>query len=265
MKVHDKWVWVTGAGSGIGQALCLALSKKGAHLLLSGRKKAALEHTQSLLYDNSQSAILPLDLADHEGLDQVLEKHHALLSKVDILVNNAGISQRSLSWETEFEVYKRLIEVNYLGTVKLSLYMLNHFRDKNEGMFVVISSSAGKFGVPMRSGYSGAKFALHGFFEAIRAELHKTNIKVCMVCPGFIKTDISKNALTGSGAAQGTMDKAQANGMDPSKLADIVLRAIDIEKPEVLIGGFKETKLAVWVSRIFPGVFRKIIANSDVT
>ncbi len=264
-NLDNKTAWITGAGSGIGRALALAMHKEGMQLILSGRKRNKLEETKALLDDPLTATILVLDLEQHDELEATLNQQKELLSRVDILVNNAGISQRSLTKDTQFSVYKRLMDINYLGTVKLSLHMLDAFTKKGSGHFVNISSSAGKFGVPLRTGYSASKFALHGFFEGLRAELKDTTIGITMVCPGFINTDISKNALTADGKAQGTMDQAQANGMKPAQLSAIVIRSIKANKAEVLVGGFKETKLAVWVSRIFPSVFRKIIANSAVT
>ncbi len=264
-KLDNKTAWITGAGSGIGRAIAIDLANEGMNLILSGRKKPALEETRALLKHPEKASILILDLSQHDALESTLDQEKENLQHVDILVNNAGISQRSLARETDFAVYKKLMDVNYLGSIKLSLFMLPYFIQKNSGHFVNISSSAGKFGVPLRTGYSASKFALHGFFEGLRAELKDSNIGITMVCPGFIRTDISKNALTASGKAQGTMDQAQENGMPPARLATIVTQSIKQNKAEVLIGGFKETKLAVWVSRIFPSIFRKIIANSSVT
>ncbi len=259
----NKTVWITGASSGIGRAMAINLSNQGAELILSSRKKEALEKVSAEC--NTSCTVLPLDLEDHKGLEAILQNNMALLSKVDILINNGGISQRSKVAETEFSVYKKLMDINYLGTVKLSLGLLPHYIKRNSGHYVVISSMAGKFGVPVRSGYSASKMALHGFFDAMRAELMETDIKVTMVCPGYIQTDISKNALTASGEAQGTMDEAQRNGMDVNVMVDKVLSAVAAHKEEVHIGGFKEVKMAGIVSRLFPATFRKIIARSKVT
>ena len=265
MKYFEgKTVWVTGASSGIGKAMAIRLAQAGAQLILSSRKEAALKAVAEEC-GTSNVEILPLDLQDHEMLDTIIADNAALLSKVDVLINNGGISQRSSVMDTEFAVYKKLMDVNYLGTVKLSQAVLPSFIKKNKGHYVVISSMAGKFGVPVRSGYSASKMALHGFFDALRAEVHKTDIKVTMVCPGYIKTDISKNALTSDGSAQGTMDDAQLNGMDVNVMVDKVLSAVASGKEEYHVGGFKEVKMAGLVSRLFPGLLRKIIAKSRVT
>ena len=260
----NKTIWITGASSGIGKALAIELAQHGAKLILSSRKRAALEEV-ALHISHSDTQILPLDLEDHTGLDALIRDNQALLSTVDILINNGGISQRSKVVDTDFKVYKKLMDVNYLGSVKLTLGVLPFFRKKKAGQYVVISSMAGKFGVPVRSGYSASKMALHGFFDAMRAELQDTGIGVTIVCPGYIQTDISKNALTASGEAQGTMDEAQRNGMPLAVMVPKVLKAIQQNKNEIHIGGFKEVKMAGLVSRLFPTMFKKIIAKSKVT
>ena len=261
----EKTIWITGASSGIGRALALAMAAEGARLILSSRKRAQLELVAAECHQANEVIIIPLDLMDHEALDTILLNHTAQLSKVDILINNAGISQRALAKDSNFDVYKKLMDVNYLGTVKISQAVLPHFITKNEGHFVTISSMAGKFGVPLRSGYSASKMALHGYFDALRAELSETEIKVTMVCPGYIRTDISKNALTGSGQAQGTMDEAQLKGMPVDTMAAKVLSAIRNRRAEVHIGGFKEVTMAGLLHRLAPGLLRRIIARTKVT
>jgi len=258
-------VWITGGGTGIGLALARAFAHEGAQLILSGRNLSRLETAKQEISANSKVDIIRIDLEDHDGIEKVFNENIDLVTDVDILVNNAGISQRSLAHDTQFEVYKKLIDINYLGTVRLSLLMLYQFKKKNTGHFVVMSSSAGKFGVPQRTGYSGSKFALHGFFEAMRAEQHESGINITMVCPGFINTDISKNALSADGSKHGILDDGQKKGMSPEKMAVAVLAAIKSNKAEILVGGFKETKMAVWMSRFFPSVFRNMIAKMKVT
>ena len=263
---NNKTVWITGASSGIGKALAKKVSEaKNVHLVLSSRSQSKLEDVKKLCSSADSTTIIPLDLAAHNDLDEAFDNNFELLSKVDIVFHNAGISQRSLTIETDFDVYKKLMDVNYLGTVALTLKLLPIFKKRNSGHFAVTSSSAGKFGVPMRSGYSASKFALHGFFEALRAEVNDSDIEITMICPGYISTDISKHSLTADGTAQGTMDDAQLNGMSVDQCVDQMLSAVSKKKAEAYIGGFKESKMAIFVSRIFPGLFRKIIAISKVT
>ncbi len=262
-----KTIWITGASAGIGEALALTLAEKGASLILSSRKKPGLDKVASacLTKGAPKVDVLPLDLAEHSQLDTLINENQALLAHVDILINNGGISQRSQVAETDFAVYKKLMDINYLGTVKLSLGVLPFFKQRNTGHYVSISSMAGKFGVPGRSGYSASKMALHGFFDALRAEQRSTGIKVTLICPGYIKTDISLNALTSDGSPQGTLDEAQRNGMDVDTMVDQTLKAIAKGREEVHIGGFKEVKMAGFVARVFPATFRKIIAKAKTT
>jgi len=261
----DKVVWITGASSGIGAAMAQALSKKTTTLILSARNSTKLKEVREQCDPSATIHIIELDLSEHDQLSDIFKIHKSLLSQVDIMIHNGGISQRSLVEETNFSVLKKLMDVNYLGTSKLTLLLLPYFIKKSSGHFVVISSIAGKVGVPLRSGYSASKFALHGFFDALRAEQVDNNIDVTMICPGYIHTDISKHAMTGDGKKQGTMDSAQLNGMHVDTFVGKALSAISEKKAEVYIGGFKETKLAVFVDKMFPALFRKIIARSKVT
>ncbi len=261
---RNKKVWITGASAGIGKALALTFAEEGARLVLSSRKKQALVTVKNACHKSPEVDIIPLDLEDHVGLEQIFNENVNILKDVDILFNNGGISQRSKVAETDFAVYKKLIDINYLGTVLLTRMLLPYFLKRNSGQFVVMSSVAGKFGVPYRSGYSGAKMALHGFFDALRAEVANTNIKVTIICPGFVKTDISKNAITGDGKSYNKMDKAQEKGMDVAVLAKEILKAVQNHKAEAYFGGFRETKLAIFVSKLFPNRFRKIIAKAKV-
>ncbi len=130
-----------------------------------------------------------------------------LFGHVDILVNNGGLGQRSLIQETSLEVDRQLMEVNYFGTIALTKYLLPHFINRKQGHVVTITSLTGKFGTPYRSAYAASKHALHGFFDALRAEHWKDKILVTMICPGFIKTNLSVAALTGSGVPQNKLDK----------------------------------------------------------
>lgn len=262
--IKGKKVWITGAGSGIGRALAIEFDKEGASLVLSGRKVAPLESTKALLNNKKECSIIPIDLSKHNEIEETYLAHHPILMNVDILVNNAGISQRSMVKDTNFEVYRKLMDVNYLGTVRISQLMLDDFSKNKKGHFVVISSTAGKFGVPLRSGYCASKFALHGFFETLRAELKDSNIFISIICPGFINTDISKNALNGDGAQHNIKDEAQNNGMSVELMAKKTMEAIKAKKEEFNVGGFKEAHLATTLSRYFPSLFRKIIARSKV-
>ncbi|MCB0519106.1 MAG: SDR family oxidoreductase [Saprospiraceae bacterium] len=258
---QNKTVWITGASSGIGEALAYEFARQGAKLILSARNEAALKRVADSCGDGT--IIQPLDLEQHGELSGIVEKVLAKAGHVDILVNNGGVSQRSLAKETSYEVDKKMIDINLLGTMTLSKALLPHFLERKTGHYVVITSLMGKFGAPMRSAYAAAKHGLHGFFEALRAESWRENIQVTLVCPGYIRTNISKNALKGDGKKQGTMDEATDQGISPEDLAKKILKAIGQRKQEVLFGG-KEL-MGVYLKRFMPGVLAKVLRTAKVT
>lgn len=264
MSFKNKIIWITGASSGIGKALAIELSQQKVKLILSSRNKEELELVKKQCQNSSEIKILPLDLEDYLNVQKKVDKAIALFDKVDILVNNGGISQRSLAKETQIAVDKRIMDINYLGTVALSKALLPHFIKNKKGHFVVTTSIVGKIGTPLRSSYAASKHALHGFFDSLRAEQYKNNIIVTLVCPGFVNTNISLNALTGDGTPQEKMDTATKKGIKPERFAKLMIQAILHKKEEVYIAGAKE-KLGVFVKRLSPKLFSKMIRKMSVT
>jgi short-subunit dehydrogenase len=262
MSLDNKVIWVTGVSSGIGEALARHLSERGVRLILSARDEGRLQEVRQRLAHPDRAAILPLDLNQPETLARKVEEALALYGHVDLLINNAGISQRSLIVETGLSVYEKLMRVNYLGTVALSTALLPHFIARGQGQFVVVTSLMGKFGSPYRSGYCGAKHALHGFFDVLRMEHQKDGVQVTLVCPGFVRTDIARNALVGDGSTQQRQDKATEQGMDPDLFARKMLRAVEKGKWEVNIGG-RETSGA-FLKRFFPKLLHRVVLRSRV-
>jgi len=264
VELANKVIWITGASSGIGEAVAYALAKKKARLILSARRTEELERVKNACGELSGIAvkILPVDLTDSASLPGITGDAIECFGHIDILVNNGGISQRSLVHETSLEVFRRLMEVNFFGGVSLTKYLLPHFIQRRSGHFVVISSVTGKFGTPYRSGYAASKHALHGFYDAVRAEYFKDNIIVTMVCPGVVHTPISLSALKGDGSENNKMDDLQAKGMPVEACAQRIVRATEQQKQEVYIGG-KEVVL-LYVKRFFPGLFSRIIRNVSV-
>ncbi|TDE02535.1 SDR family oxidoreductase [Flavobacterium sandaracinum] len=259
--INGKIVWITGASSGIGEALAYELAAKNCKLILSARNRDALETVKSKC-SNTEVIILPFDLVDFDNAKNHAEKAIAAFGKIDILVNNGGVSQRSLIVETDFEVDKKLIEVDYLGTVALTKALLPHFIKNKKGYFVTVTSLMGKFGSPYRSGYCGAKHALHGFFDVLRMEHQRDNINVTLICPGFIQTDVAKNALTADGSKQNIDDEATQNGMPTSMFAKKFVKAVESNAFEVYIG-VKET-MGVYLKRFFPKWLHHFVLKSKV-
>jgi len=262
MYFKNKIIWITGASSGTGEALVYAFDKEEATIIISARRKNELERVKNNCINKGNVFILPIDLEKHVELkmnaDIVLQKY----GKVDILFNNGGISQRSIAVETDFLVDKKLIDINYLGTVALTKAVLLSMIKNKSGHIVVMSSLTGKFGTPLRSAYSASKHALHGFFDSLRAEVYDKNIFVTIICAGFVKTNIAKNALTESGESQKHDDPSTESGMLPEVFAQKALRAIKNKKQELTVGG--KEKMGVYLKRFFPKLFSNIIKKQNV-
>ncbi len=260
----NKVVWLTGASSGIGEALAYELSKKGCRLILSARRIEELERVKSNCAKDAQADIrvLAVDLSAPDTLEPLTRSAIQLFGHIDILINNGGISQRSMVQETSMDVYRRIMEVNFFGAVALTKYILPHLVSRKSGQIATLSSVAGKLGTPFRSGYAASKHALHGFFDAVRAEHYKDNIHVTMLCPGVIHTPITYSALTGDGTPLNKMDSLQAKGKPVDWCAREIVKAIEKKKEEVYIGG-KEI-LLIYIKRFLPSLFSRIIRNVKV-
>ncbi len=262
MSLKNKVIWITGASSGIGEALAYLLSEKGHRLILSARREERLARVRESCAHPERTAVLPLDLAYPEEFADKVTSACGFFGTPDILVNNAGISQRSLIGETNLGVYRRLMEINYLGTVGLSKALLPAFLEKGEGRFVTVTSLMGRFGSPLRSGYCGAKHALHGFFDVMRMEYARQGIGVTLICPGFVQTNIARNALTSDGSPQSRDDSATAGGLSPETFARRMWRAVERGKWEAFIGG-KEIA-GVYLKRFFPRLLHRVVLGSQV-
>lgn len=254
----NKVVWITGASSGIGRALALQLSDAGAKLVLSARNKEALEEVAK---DCTDAMVLPLDLADASNFEALTQLVISRFGQIDFLINNGGNSQRATADETSNEVARQLMEVNYFGPTLLTKAVLPVFKKQGSGHIVVLSSIAGKFGFYLRSSYSAAKHALHGFFDSLRLEEEGNGIKVTIICPGKIRTNMSRNALKADGTAHAKMDQSMGEGMTAEECASQIIKAVAADKEEVLIGG-KEI-LAAKIKRFSPKLFGKIIRKQN--
>ncbi|SNS86032.1 Short-chain dehydrogenase [Ekhidna lutea] len=261
-KIKDSVVWVTGASSGIGEQLAYQLAEKGAKLIISARRKEELDRVKSNCKSETVET-LSLDLEDEFSLKQRAKEAGTIFGEVDILINNGGISQRDTILNTSLEVDRRLMEVNYFGSITLSKTLLPKMVERKKGHHVIVTSTVGIINTPFRSGYGASKHALHGFYDALRAEHHNDNIKVTIVLPGYIKTNISYNALVGDGSQQNKMDPGQAKGMSPEKCARLIIKAIENNKTEVYIGGAKE-KLGIYLKRFWPKAAAKAVRKLRV-
>ncbi len=258
MRFKDQVVWITGASSGIGEALAYAFSREGAKLILSGRREAELERVKQDC-DGSKDRIfvLPLDLTQFDSFAEktLVAQNH--FGQIDILVNNGGVSQRSLVKETNFAVDLAVMNTNYFGSVGLTKAVLPAMLARRSGHIVVISSLMGYLDTPLRSAYAASKHALHGYFDSLRAEVWWDNVKITMVCPGYVRTEVSINALKGDGSRHGRMDDAQEKGMSAERCAAKTLNAIARGREEVMIGGMEV--MAVYAKRFLPSLYSKVI------
>jgi len=263
MDFKNKNIWITGASAGIGAALAMAFDKENANLILSARNEKALKKVVSDCTGTGKKLIVLLDVAKHDLIPGIAEQVQAQVGAIDVLINNAGISQRGLVNETDLAVDKRIMDINYFGAIALTKAILPGMLAQKSGSIIAMSSLTGKFGTALRSTYAASKHALHGFYDSLRCEVHKDNIHVMLVCPGFIKTNISINAVTADGSATGKMDDAQNAGMLPSLLAQKIMKAIKKRKEEAYFGGTEV--LGIYVKRLFPKLFSRIIRNRKVT
>ena len=257
----QKKVWITGASSGIGAALAREISSRGGYVILSARSKDKLEEVQQSLKQPNQSEIVTIDLMNHEAITRVTNDVMARHSDLFMLINNAGRSQRSKVEETEYSVYRDLMELNYFSIVQLTQAVLPAMIQNKSGHVIAISSIAGKLGAPFRSGYAASKHAIQGFFDCLRSEVWHHGMKVTIICPGFVNTPIAHNAASGSGASLGTADPENANGMSAEYVAKKICDAAERGKEEVVLGG-KEV-LGIYLKRYFPRLLSRILKNKS--
>ncbi|CAH0996010.1 Putative oxidoreductase SadH [Emticicia aquatica] len=257
-RFENKVVWITGASSGIGEATAYQFAQEGAKLILSARRIDELKRVKKQTkLDESQVFILPIDVENIDEIPKKAQEAVAHFGRIDVLFNNAGISQRGSVLETDMAVYQKIMNLNFFGVIALTKAVLPTMQLQKSGQIAITSSLSGKLATPMRSGYCASKHALHGFFDALRSEVYQDNIGVTLICPGYIRTNISLNAVSADGSKFGKMDDNQANGMLPEECAKRIVDAIAKNKQEVYMGG-KEV-LGVYLKRFFPKLLSKIV------
>jgi dehydrogenase/reductase SDR family member 7B len=270
MRFRDKVVWVTGASSGIGEALAVAFSREGARVVLSARNERELERVRKVCEavilsreDGEESGrgkqhlVAALDLTQQDSIARVTADVLRHVDHVDVLVHSGGVSQRSLAADTALATDRAIMDLNFFGTVGLTKAVLPSMLARKSGHIVPISSVVGYVGTPLRSAYSASKHALHGFFDSLRAEVAKDGIDVTIVCPGYIRTNVSRNALTGDGSAFGKMDRTHDHAMRPEECARRIVNAVAKRKQELVVGG-KET-WAVPLKRFTPRLVARMV------
>ena len=262
-KYKDLTIWITGASSGIGEALALEFAKRGARIILSGRNNQKLAIVKNCCENPDKHLIVPFDVSDAKQTVQAYEFIKAQAVGVDWLINNAGISQRSLIMDTSEAVERKIMEIDYFAQTRLTRLILPDMLAQGGGKIVMVSSVAGLLGTQYRGAYSAAKAALHMWANSLRAELHEQGIQVATIFPGFIQTNVSINALTGDGTTQGTMDDATDQGLSAKAFAKQVSKALAQDEEYIIVAGQKE-KLATMVNRLSPSKLYKLIRQSKV-
>ena len=263
MSFANQTVWITGASSGIGEALAYELAEKGAKLILSARREDELERVKAQCKNGDSHLIVPMDLMHSQNFPELVEETLKQTGKVDLLVNNAGLSQRGAVKDSSIQVHRTIMEVNYFGTVALTQALLPHLLVNGSGGVITVSSLVGKFTTPLRSAYSASKHAITAYMDSLRAELHEPGIQFTTIYPGFIKTNLTYKALLADGSEQNKMDDAQEHGMLASICAKKIINAYVAGKDEAYIGG-KET-FGVLIKRLFPKFFARMIRKAKVT
>jgi len=260
MGFEGRVVWITGASSGIGEALAHAFSRKGAHLVISARDRTALERVAEtcLAHGAPEDPLtLPFDLGAHETIEPAVLEASKRWGHIDILVNNAGVGQRATAFESRPEVVRRIMDVNFLGPVFLAQAVLPSMLKQRSGRIVVVSSVLGKFHLPGRSAYVASKHALQGYFDTLRSELHGSGIEITIICPGWIETSISENALTANGNRHAKPTLVNYAKMPANECAKRILDAIEREKREAMIGGLEIH--GGWLRAAFPRIYDWLI------
>jgi len=263
LRFSGERVWVTGASSGIGEALARAFLREGARVVITARNENALCALQQGSPQHAEDvAVLPLDLSRPDTLPEGATRAWDAFGGLDIVVHNAGIAQRDLAENTALEIDRRIMEVNYFAPVALTKLLLPRMLARGSGRFVVVSSLSSQYGIPKLSAYAASKHALHGFFESLRAEVLPRGIRVTLVIPGIIRTPITKNALLGDGRLHGRMEAVHERGMSAEVCAERILDAVARGKEEALVGGWEI--LTVPFHRLLPGLFSRVIRNHPV-
>jgi dehydrogenase/reductase SDR family protein 7B len=252
-----KVAWITGASSGIGEALVHEFVLRGATVIASSNDLSGLEKVKSACGDKSMMVhCIPFDLGNTQGIDKIVEKQVNSHGRIDYLLNIGGISQRARIDETPMWLDRKIFEINYFGTITFTKAVLPFMVRQQSGHILATSSITGRFGFPLRSAYSASKQALHGFFETLYLENKKFHIKASVIIPGRVRTSISFHALDSEGKEHGKLDTGQANGIMPQKAAEIIIRGIIRNKREILVG--KNELIMLHIRRYCPWLFFRI-------
>ncbi|MXV15904.1 SDR family oxidoreductase [Hufsiella ginkgonis] len=258
MSLNNKVVIITGASSGIGKACAGEFARQGANIVLAARQYVTLcEIAQAIEKEFRVRALaVQCDVAHEDDCDHLIKQAIATFGRIDILVNNAGISMRALFKDLDLVVIRNLMDVNFWGSVYCTKFALPELL-KNRGSVVGVSSLAGYYGLPGRTGYSASKFALKGFLEALRIESLQTGLHVMVASPGFTSSNIRKAALNKRGASQGESSMDEGKMMTPEEVAGIIVNGVINRKRNLVMTS--QGKLSVFLNKVVPAVLDKLV------
>lgn len=256
--MKDKVVIITGASSGIGKSLAIECAGRGAKLVLAARR---LDRLTELEKELPQTEILSVqtDVSNENDCKDLIDQAITKFGRIDILINNAGISMRALFTDLDLSVIKKLMDVNFWGTVYCTKYAMPHLL-KTKGSVVGVISIAGYIGLPGRTAYSASKYAIRGFLDSLRTENLKTGLHVLVAAPGFTASEVRQVALTADGSQQGETPRDESKMMSAEECARLIANAIEKRKRE-LIMTFKEGKLTVFLGKFLPKLLDKMAYN----
>lgn len=259
---QNKVIWITGASSGIGEALAYELARRGALLILSSRRADVLEAVKSRCERPGEHLVLPMDMTDQSHF----REHTALVlstyGHIDMLINNAGVSQRALAKDTAIEVDRRIMELDFFGPIALTKMVLPHMLSRRKGHVVAVSSVVGLVATPYRSAYASAKHAIIGFHDSLRAEVYAAGVNVSVLCPGFVRTNVSLSALTSDGSPHGKIDAQQGKAMSAEVFARKAIDGLARGKGRIVIAG--RERLAVYLGRLSPSLLERVVRKVPV-
>lgn len=257
--LNQKIVIITGASSGIGKALAFEFGSAGAKIVITGRNEnTLLEVSQQLTAQKIENIAVIADAANESDNQKMIDKTIAKFGKIDVLINNAGITMRALFEEADLNVIKQVMDTNFYGAVYATKYALPHIL-ASKGAIIAISSINGYRGTPARTGYTASKFAMNGFFEALRTEVSHRGVHILVVSPGFTESNIRKKALSKNGEPQGESPRKENNMMSAETVAKYTLKALRHRKRDLILT--LEGKAVVWLNKFFPKIMDKIVYN----
>jgi dehydrogenase/reductase SDR family member 7B len=256
-SLAGKVVWLTGASSGIGEALAYELATHGARLVLSARRHERLDAVRSRCAHPELHRVVAFDMTDIGGHGAQVARVLEEFGRIDVLINNAGVSQRALVKETTLNVDRQLFELDYFAPVSLVKAVLPHMLARGTGSIVAVSSVAGLVSTPYRSSYAGAKAAIIAFHDALRAETFSAGIEVCVICPGFVATEIANSALVGDGSASAGRHRVPKGALSAEECARLAVRGLLAGEPLVVVAG--KERVLWWLARISPRLAARVV------